>query len=141
MKMFRLLTVLSFCLCSACSTTVEELRADPGEKGTFQVNLPYIVVFHNFALAARQCSGGMQSSYNYSVVKENLSGNAARIDFVNQSALGRHVMISSDIVANNDHTDITFYKKSHFAVFTNIRSWLEDWANGHSKCDGFLYGD
>lgn len=142
-KSLQFLLLFTSLLTTACSTTSAELRADPGESGSFQVELPYKTVLDNFSICVNQTATGrvsnlpLDTSYFYPIVKENPDETSASIDIVQASTFifPKRVLTSIDIVADGKNTKITYYKHSMFDVFSDQRSKLEKWAKGTTECN------
>jgi len=132
-KLSQSAPLLLFLFLTACGTTSAEMRAAPGESGSFQVDLPYVTVLKNFSRCADQGAGGYGYSYFYWMVKENAAENSATIDFL-QDGIARRVLTSVDIAADGKNTKVTYYKHHMFAVFKSIRQDIEDQARGVYKC-------
>lgn len=148
MKVYRLLMGIALCLLSACSLTREELRAEPGE--TFVVALPYKTVFNNFSALLSRCSGEARTIYSYvglpvpmvtkghrvfHIIKENDARTAASIDRIVDTPFDRKVVLSIDLAARGEQTEITYFKKSQYAFFMDMREALKKRATGEDKSD------
>ncbi|MGB8274899.1 MAG: hypothetical protein WCF16_06455 [Alphaproteobacteria bacterium] len=138
----RLLGMIASISClalAACDTTTAEMRADAREKDTVHVALPYLVAYHNFIRRAGECNHqGTPVSYFYVEWTEKISGKSGLVEVI-QNGLLRAVMISADIVAVSDGTDISYYVNHRFAVFRDFHPIIREWAMGTGTDCGGLF--
>jgi len=127
------------CLASgACAVTTEGVRSEPGQRGTIHVAAPYDVVYRRFVARAHgSADGGTNVSYFFVTAAERVPGKSAIVEVV-QGGLLRRVMISTDITAAVDGTDVVYYKNSAFAIFIDFDPVIAEWANGTGSRCGLL---
>jgi hypothetical protein len=130
--------LMSALAAGACSTTTEELRANPGEQGSFHVALPYRTVYINLNKGAESCTRANTNGAHMLVDSGEIElGRFGRVDVVEEGTLGHRVIISTDITATPDGTDVTFVVNKHVFYLT-YRSSIVGWANGTgTKCGEF----
>jgi hypothetical protein len=119
--------------------TTEGVRADAGEKGTIHVAAPYDVVYRHFVARAEGCHhGGTNVSYFFVTAAERIPGKSAIVEVV-QGGLLRRVMMSTDIVAVGDETDVTYYKNPELGIFMSFHPTMVEWANGTGTRCGSVF--
>jgi hypothetical protein len=130
--------LMSVLAAGACSTTTQELRANPGEQGSFHVALPYRTVYINLNKGAVSCTHANTNGAQMLIEPSEIElGRFGRVDVVEEGTLGRRVIISTDIVATPDGTDVTFVANKH-VFYLSYRSSIVGWANGAgNKCGEF----
>lgn len=133
--------VLSLVPLCACSTTTEELHADPGEQGTFRVALPFRTVYSNFGKRAEGCfHGGTPAAHFYVAADESKPRQFGTFDVVEEGVVPslRRVIISADITATPDGTDVSYFANKHVTFMLTYRATMVEWANGTGeKCGDF----
>ena len=131
--------VLCCLAAGACAVTTSGVRESPGEQGTIHVAAPYDVVYRHFVTRATECAhGGTNVSYFFVTAAERIPGKSAIVEVV-QSGLYRRVMMSTDIVAVGDGTDVTYYKNSALGIFINFYPVMDEWAHGTGSRCGILF--
>ncbi len=128
--------LVSILAVGACSTTAEELHASPGEQGSFHVALPYRTVYINLNKGAESCTHANTNGASMLIDSHEIElGQFGRVDVVEEGTLGRRVIISTDVIATPDGTDVTFVANKHVFYLT-YRPSIVGWANGTGKSCG-----
>ena len=135
----RILAVMSAFALGACAMTTQEMRSDPREHDSFHVDLPYATVYANFVRRGEGCFHGGTPVSNFDIEKsETVPGKSATVEVV-QHGLARRVMVSADINAAAEGTDITYYVNPHFSIFVKFRPVMMEWAQDTgTNCGGLL---
>lgn len=130
-------------LASACQGDVAELRADPGEKHAFHIAAPYVTVRTNIEKVVVHC---YEAEYDGPPLRvlvsrlrvkttETMPGTAANITYW-QEGMTTRPLFSVDVTAAEDGTDVTFYQRGSYAIFTDYAPIVRGWAMGTGKCGG-----
>jgi|HubBroStandDraft_2_1064218.scaffolds.fasta_scaffold651022_1 hypothetical protein len=138
---------MSLLLLNGCLMTSDELRADPHEKGSISISMPYSVAFANLVSSANECFparhanlGALASNYTHVSVEEIARGRLAKIEGVTEHSLTKdNVFVSIDVRAIQNGTEIDYYVSPRFfGIYddsSSFRPIAEAWANGDgTKC-------
>jgi hypothetical protein len=132
----KILLSTVFLVIAGCSTTPQEMRAEAGEKGVIQIDLPFNVARENFLRQAQKCySGGFRASYAERVVKDVAPGEFTTLDILHKGALPTvRVTHSFDIKKSvTGGTEISWFIAG--LIVAKYQPVVESWAKGlEGKC-------
>ena len=151
MKHFYVPILTSLFILTGCAMSSNELRADPHEKGSIRVALPYSVAFANIASSANECFPSRLTGVAYAYttiavtymhvnVTEIETGKLTRVEVVVDRAIGKNnVIVSIDVRSIPAGTEIDCYiSQRYFGTYydsPSFRPIAEAWANGNgTKC-------
>lgn len=131
----RALLLIGCLALGACNFSTEAVRSNAGDKGTIHVAAPYDVVHRNFVARANDCAGPPPpDGPEFVTDSETIPGKSAVVE-VRVGNVIQRVLISADIVAAGDGTDVTYYKNPDSLNIVAYRPVMMEWANGTgSKC-------
>ena len=129
--------VLFGCLAlGACTFSTEAVRSDAGDKGTIHVAAPYDVVHRNFVARAKYCYDPPGTAFVTD--SETIPGESAVVE-VRQGNIIQRVLITADVVAAGDQTDVTYYKNPEIPNIVAYRPVMTEWANGSGTKCGWIW--
>jgi hypothetical protein len=122
----------------ACAEDTSQLRASTNEKASFQLETPYSEVYQTYLANAHACyKGGTPASYFYVEDRQNDARTEGSIDII-QDGLARRVLVSSDIVADGNNTDVTYYINTGFDFLHTLNALPKRLATTPHMCLGRL---
>jgi len=141
MRAFLPISLLCCLALGACTITSSGVRADPGEKDTIHVAAPFDVAYHNFLNRAKYCFPytppyGPPNTPSVTTT-ETTPGKAAVVELMDNTILHR-ILLSVDIVATDDRTDVTYYKNPSWRPFRDLHPVMAEWTTGKGTNCGYL---
>jgi len=131
----RALVLLGGLALGACTFSSAAVRSDAGDKGTIHVAAPFDVVHRNFVARANYCAGPPPpDGPEFVTDSETIPGKSAVVE-VRVGNIIQRVLMSADIVAAGDQTDVTYYRNPDSLNIVAYRPVMTEWANGiGTKC-------
>ena len=123
----------------ACQRTLEELREEPGERIAFHIAAPFQTIYQNFDRTLRHCYGGGYGA-TYTVVQssETVPGRVANITHW-QKGIVERPLFTVDLLKTGEGTDVIYYKRGNYGVFTEFEPVVRGWATGSGECSGLTF--
>jgi hypothetical protein len=132
MSTIRNLAVLaSVALLGACNAAPADLRADPGQKGMFHVDVPFDLAYENFRTLASECWERKYSTTDFYVNVTKKTDKTATVEIIWEQEFRTLTVLSADITAGNAGTDVTYFLDDKRLVFKDGQMSLTEWARGH----------
>jgi hypothetical protein len=127
---------------TACSVTPAEVRESPRDSGVIPIELPYRQVKANLERNAQRCyEGGTVAWHNTTEAREVKPGELTTINIYLKGMLGEsRAGVSIDLTNTGAGSEVRYFVRAGFMIFTKWRSVIEGWATGKSTECGRLLG-